>query len=163
MQRLLIVRHGIAVPHGTPDIPDDERPLTAKGERRARQVARGLARLGVAPDRIATSPLPRARRTAEILAEVLGLGEAIEDVDALRAENSAERIRDWLGPRSEPVLMIVGHNPALSELVGLLVMERSSPPLCELGKAGVAALTRHEDGSHRLDWLATARMVRRYD
>lgn len=163
MQQLFIVRHGIAVPSGTPGLPDDERPLTAKGERRVGQVARGLQRLDAAPDRIVTSPLPRARRTAEILAEVLGITGALEVADVLRAGSPSSAIRDWLGSRDEPTLMIVGHNPALSFLVGLLTLNQSSSPLCELGKAGVAALTRHDDGSHQLDWLAPARMIRRYD
>ena len=43
--RLIIIRHAIAVPRGTPDIPDDERPLTRRGERRFIDAARGLARL----------------------------------------------------------------------------------------------------------------------
>ena len=64
--KLLILRHAIAVPRGTPGIPDDERPLTAKGEQRFRRAARGLARIARRPDAILTSPLPRALRTAEI-------------------------------------------------------------------------------------------------
>ena len=58
MTRLYLLRHGIAVPHGTPDIPDDERPLTSEGEKGVRKVARGLRRLGFKLDRIVTSPLP---------------------------------------------------------------------------------------------------------
>ena len=64
MTELFILRHGIAVPHGTPGIADDERPLTSKGEHRMRQVGRGLAALRLDVERIVTSPLPRARRTA---------------------------------------------------------------------------------------------------
>src|SRR3954470_5009214 len=105
MIRLYLVRHGIAVPHGTPGIADDDRPLTDEGEKRMKQVAKGLRHLGVQPDRIVTSPLPRARRTAEIVAEVLDLESALEDADALRAGNSAASIREWLHSRPEPNLM----------------------------------------------------------
>src|SRR5262245_21183379 len=64
--RLLIIRHAIAVPRGTADIPDDERPLTKRGRRRFRTAAAGLARVVKRPDFVLSSPLPRARETAEI-------------------------------------------------------------------------------------------------
>ncbi len=43
MNELYVVRHGIAVDPGTPGIPDDERPLTPKGEKRMREIARDYA------------------------------------------------------------------------------------------------------------------------
>ena len=61
MTDLFILRHGIAIPHGTPGIADDERPLTSKGERRIHQVGRGLAALRLGVEKIVTSPLPRPR------------------------------------------------------------------------------------------------------
>ncbi|MGH7321735.1 MAG: SixA phosphatase family protein, partial [Candidatus Rokuibacteriota bacterium] len=70
--KLLLIRHAIAVPRGTPGIPDDHRPLTPKGERRFRKAARGLARIMRRPTALLTSPLPRARRTAEIAAKAWG-------------------------------------------------------------------------------------------
>ena len=70
--RLIIVRHAIAVERGTPGIPDDERPLTPAGEKKFRQAARGLARIAPPPSRLLTSPLPRARRTAELAAKAWG-------------------------------------------------------------------------------------------
>ena len=99
MDRLYLLRHGIAVPHGTPDIPDDERPLTSEGEKGVRKVARGLRLLGLKLDRIVTSPLPRALRTAEIVADVLEMTDLLETADALRAEE-----RCGLDPR-------LGHRP----------------------------------------------------
>src|SRR5712691_2564228 len=70
--RLLFIRHAIAVPRGTPGIPDDERPLTPDGEKRFRKAARGLARIAAPPEILLTSPLPRARKTAEIAAQAWG-------------------------------------------------------------------------------------------
>src|SRR6267154_2788646 len=96
MMRLYLLRHGIAVAHGTPGVAETDRPLTPKGEKRVRQIAEGLERLGIEPDRILTSPLPRARRTAEIVAEVLGLEDRLEIADALRAGRSAGSIRTWV-------------------------------------------------------------------
>lgn len=160
MKRLYLLRHGIAVPHGAPDIADDERPLTAKGEKRARQAARGLRRLGIQLERIVTSPLPRAFKTARITAEVLGLNESLEASEELRAEHSAESIRDWLKTRADECLMIVGHNPAFEELTALLATDGSARRLGELRKGGVAAFISKEDDGYELDWIATPRILR---
>src|SRR5579871_4658730 len=100
-RRLILLRHGLAVPHGTEGFDDDERPLTEKGERRVRQVARSLKRLGIKLDKVLTSPLPRASRTAEIVADVLNVAFLLEDADALLPSATAESIRDWLATRGE--------------------------------------------------------------
>ena len=130
MNELYLVRHGIAVERGTPDVPDDERPLTPTGAKRMRQIARGLRRLGIQPDRIVTSPLPRALETAEIVAEALGMAVRLETGDELGADRDAPAIRDWVLTRTEDRLMIVGHNPGLSQLLGLLVTGLADPLLC---------------------------------
>lgn len=158
---LYLVRHGIAVPSGTPDIPDPERPLTPKGERRMKVIAKGLKRLGVLPDRICTSPLPRAHRTAEIVAAGLGLEDRLEIAEPLTATSPAELVRAWLNTRDEPNLMLVGHNPALSRLVGLLVTGEDLMPVCELGKGGVAAFRSGAEGGLVIDWIATPGLLRR--
>lgn len=161
MERLYLLRHGIALPHGTPEVPDDERPLTPKGERRLRQVGRGLRRLGLKLDRIVTSPLPRARQTAEIVAEELGVVDLLEDADALRADRDASLIRDWVLNRSEAKLMLVGHNPSLTDLVGLLIGSPHGVPPCELRKGGIAALRPSPSAGMQLHWLAPPRLFRR--
>lgn len=160
-QTLYLVRHGVAVEHGTPGFADDDRPLTPKGEKKMKQVAQGLLALGVEVDRIVTSPLPRALRTAEIVAGALGASPRLEEADALRASNDAQAIATWLEAREERRLMIVGHNPAISDLVGLLTAGPSAAPVCELHKGGVACLRGEADGPRRLDWLARPRLLRR--
>ncbi len=160
MTQLYLLRHGLAVPPGTPDIDDDDRPLTPEGERRVRQVGRALRRLGVKPDKIATSPLPRAHRTAEIVADALGLGERLEPVDDLRSGRDAESIEAWLATRFEASLMIVGHNPTLSDLLGRLVFGAGGPPFCQLHKAGVAALRGEPGSPYLVDWIARPKLFR---
>ena len=153
MRRLYLVRHGIAQEHGTAGVPDDERRLTPKGEQRVKQVGEALRRLAIDPDRIVTSPLPRARRTAEIIAEVLGVEHRLEDSDALAAGASDASIREWLRSRDEEILMLVGHNPSLTDLLGLLL--------------GISALKLPFDlktddrQSFQLHWLATPKLIRR--
>jgi len=161
MNRLYLLRHGIAVPPGTEGYEDDDRPLTSKGERRTRQVAQGLRRLRLKLDRIISSPLPRALRTAELVAETLDIEFLVETDDALRPGNSAPSIREWLTTRSEPRLMLVGHDPSFSELIGLLATGQPNPHICELRKGGIAAFRDYPDGSLRLDWLARPRLLRR--
>ncbi len=166
MIELYILRHGIAVEPGTPGIPDDERPLTPKGRRRMRQVARGLRRLDLRLARIVTSPLPRASATAEIVADELDAGDLLETADVLRAGSDARAIREWLRQRTEDRLMIVGHNPGLTDLITLLVLGATNGPrtqVCELKKGGIAALRPSAASADRFDlvWVATPGLIRR--
>lgn len=160
-RRLFLLRHGLAVPHGAEGFDDDDRPLTERGERRVRQVARGLGRLGLKLDRIVTSPLPRASRTAEIVADVLDAAYLVEESDAIRPGAAPESIRDWLAGRPERRILLVGHNPNLSELLALLVAGAARPAFCELRKAGVAALRDDPTGRYHVDWIARPRLIRR--
>ena len=68
-----------------PSLSDDERRLTPKGKKRMQQIARSLRRLDLKLDRIVTSPLPRARATAEIVADELDADDRLETADILRA------------------------------------------------------------------------------
>ena len=165
MVELTILRHGIAVEHGTPGIPDDDRPLTPKGEKRMREIAAGLVAIGLGVDRIVTSPLPRARRTAEIVAEALGLEDRLENDSVLRSGGPAGAVVDWLRDRPEDRLMIVGHNPMLDELLGLLVVGDPHGLPFSLKKGAVAALRRWEEKPDRYEitWLAPPRLLRRKD
>jgi phosphohistidine phosphatase len=162
MTDLYIVRHGLAVEPGTPGIPDDERPLTPKGEKRMRQIARGLRILDVKLDRIVTSPLPRARATAEIIADALDVRELIENSNVLQTGSSSATVVRWLRERTEDRLMIVGHNPTLSDLLSLLVLGSTQPPICDLKKGGIAALGQKGGAKelYALHWIAPPRLIR---
>ncbi len=162
MTDLYIVRHGLAVEPGTSGIPDDERPLTPKGEKRMRQIARGLRMLDLKLDRIVTSPLPRARVTAEIIADALDVRELLESSNVLQTGSSAATVERWLRERTEDRLMIVGHNPTLSDLLSLLVLGATQPSICDLKKGGIAALGRNAGGKelYKLHWIAPPRLLR---
>ncbi|PYQ11398.1 MAG: phosphohistidine phosphatase SixA [Acidobacteria bacterium] len=159
--RLLIIRHATAVPRGTPDMPDEERPLTKRGERRFRRAADGLARLTKRPDTLLSSPLSRARRTAEIAAKAWGKVE-VEESPAL-AGGSYDEVATALGRfPAESMVAIVGHEPDLSALLGRL-----------LGGAHAERLTFKKGGAALLDvpgslaeggtlvWYAPPRILRR--
>ncbi|QDV36679.1 phosphohistidine phosphatase SixA [Tautonia plasticadhaerens] len=161
MRTLYVLRHGIAHPHATPEFEEDERPLTLKGRRRMREIARGLRRLKVRPDRILTSPLPRARETAEIVAKRLGLADRVELAEALRVDRPAESIRAWLDDQEGDEVMIVGHNPTFSALISVLPIGPGAPTVTELKKGGLACFSVGGPGAYRLEWLAPPRLIRR--
>jgi len=118
--RLVIIRHAVAVPRETPDMPDGERPLTAKGRKRFREAARGLAAALRRPEALLTSPLPRARQTAQIAAKAWGRLEPT-DTPAL-AGGTFEELALALAPYGEKdTVAIVGHEPDLSELLARLL------------------------------------------
>jgi phosphohistidine phosphatase len=158
MDRLYLLRHGIAVASGSPGYEDDDRPLTNQGERRIRRIARGLVRLDVKLDRILTSPLPRAQRTAEIVADEFDAPDILECADELRAGKDAAAIKTWLETRSERRVMIVGHDPSFTDLVGWLLLNKSTPPLVNLRKGGVVAFTAKPEGGWLLDWMSRPRI-----
>jgi phosphohistidine phosphatase len=163
MKELYILRHGIAVAHGTHGVAEDDRPLTAKGEQRMKQIGRCLAAIGLEPERIITSPLPRAHQTAQIVAQELHQVERLEIAKALTASEDARSIADWLSARSESRLLLVGHNPALSDLVSLLLTGEVGTLSCDLKKGGIAALFHAPEAGtgYGLGWLATPGLMRR--
>ena len=113
MQRIYLVRHGIA---GDPDEwkgPDDSRPLNAHGRRQFRETARAFAKLGERVELLCTSPLVRAVQTAEILAEALELDETII-LEELRPDVPVQRLLDGVAHLPARRIALVGHDPQLS-------------------------------------------------
>ncbi len=163
VNEIYLLRHGIAVDPGSSGMPDDARPLTEKGIKRMRQIADGLLAIDLQIDAIITSPLVRARQTAEIVANALGLKDLLETSNVLATGSDPATIERFLRSRAESRLLLVGHNPTLSELVSLMVAGARRSPICELKKGGIAALVRTEgsSGLHELSWLAPPRLLRR--
>ena len=162
--RLYLLRHSLAVPHGTPGYRDDSlRPLTEQGHAQARAVARGFKRLGKPVDVILTSPYVRARQTADHMAEVLGRGVVVKEWPVLKAEvepsSTSQGLKAFV---SQEHLMLVGHEPHLSLWLGQLVAGAGGFR-CVFKKAGMACveLTRVPPpaGSGALRWLLTPRQL----
>jgi phosphohistidine phosphatase len=157
--RLIIVRHAIAVPRGTPDVPEEERPLSPEGERKFQKAARGLALLAEGPDLILTSPLPRALRTAEIAAAAWG-GTPLR-VERVLLEGTLDQIVSALAKLPEQSkVVIVGHEPTVSSLVaGLLGSARGEA--FELKKGGAACIeTDARVTTGQLLWYVPPRVLR---
>ncbi|HEY6415216.1 MAG TPA: histidine phosphatase family protein [Acidimicrobiales bacterium] len=158
--KVLLIRHAIAVRRGTPGIPDDERPLTEKGEKRFRQCARGLARLVRKPDQVLTSPLPRAARTAELAAKAWGRGKP--KADPALASGSIRQMLAMLGgwPK-DSTIAIVGHEPDLSALLAhLLGGARCERLTFRKGGAALLELPGTPGQGGRLVWYLRPRVLR---
>ena len=157
---LLIVRHAIAVPHGTPEVPEDERPLTPRGEKRFRAAARGLARICPPPDVLLSSPLVRARQTADIAAEAWGDVEVREE-KAL-AGGSFEQITAVVNKHADQKLVaLFGHEPDVSTVVARLLGTSASERVA-FKKGGAALLDvpgKMTDGG-ALIWYVPPRVLR---
>jgi phosphohistidine phosphatase len=116
---LYFLRHGIAADVGPAGSGDAGRPLTKEGVTKLKAATRGLRRLGVAPDVLLSSPLVRARQTAEIVAYELEL--ELQLADALAPGCTVERLLDLLGQhRDAERAMVVGHEPDFSAMIGAL-------------------------------------------
>lgn len=120
--RLYFLRHGRAVSRADWSGEDGLRPLTPEGEAAMAREARTIAALGLGLGAIVTSPLARARRTAEIVAEALGDGTSVVDDRRLAPGFDGAALRAVVAELGAPkALMLVGHEPDFSTVVGALV------------------------------------------
>jgi phosphohistidine phosphatase len=144
--KLCFLRHGEADwPNWNK--PDDERPLTERGRKEMKRVAKLLQRLKFSADAILTSPLPRASQTAEIAAERLGI--ELKTEPALAHGFNVERLRRLLAKAGAACIMVVGHEPEFSEVIKELTGGE-----VKLSKAGVALVEVNRGcTSGKLLWL----------
>ena len=119
---LYIMRHGIAGDRGA-EYPDDtKRPLTPEGKKKLRECVAGLAKLGVELDWIVSSPLVRARETAEIVADGLGAHTPLDLTDALSPGGEPESLIKFLAKHPNRTrVLVAGHEPDLGELATRLI------------------------------------------
>ena len=163
---LYLMRHGIAVAADQPGTQSDsERPLTPKGIKRMRRAARGLRRLGISFDVILTSPLVRARQTAEIVAESLGLEAQLEEISELAPESSVDHLISGLTRfQDKEHLLLVGHNPLLTHASSFLITGKKETSFeIELKKGGLCCI--EIDGlppgtPGTLHWFLTPKQLR---
>ena len=155
--RLLLIRHGIAAPLGGQLARDQDRPLTAPGRRRMRQVAAGLGHLLPRPRAIFTSPLLRARQTADLVARAWG-GPRPKVIPAL-ATGDRRGIRRALAVfEDEDTIVLVGHEDWLSRFTARLLGAGSGRGL-RYRKGGVALIESEPDepSRGRLLWFIPPR------
>jgi phosphohistidine phosphatase len=160
---LLVVRHAIAFERDRQRWPDDaKRPLSPEGMRRARQAAAGIKRITKAPDLVLTSPLVRARQTADILTQRAAWPKAVLCPE-LAPEASPRAAIKLLQSRKENLVAVIGHEPHLSRFVSACLLGEGNSFAIEIRKNGVVLLTFEDTpraGSATLKWFAMPRMLR---
>jgi phosphohistidine phosphatase len=155
---LYLIRHADAQPLGEGGIQDDaERPLTTEGHKQCGPLAAALQRQGVRLEAIVTSPLLRARQTAEGLRK--GLTAPVPELhtcDHLAPGGKRRKLTRFLRGLGVPSVAIVGHQPDLNLYAGWLIGARAAQ--IELAKAGVACIHFEDDpdkGDGVLTWMVT--------
>ncbi|HWP28276.1 MAG TPA: phosphohistidine phosphatase SixA [Chloroflexota bacterium] len=137
---LYLMQHGEAQPAEV----DPARPLTDKGRAEVQRVAARAAPLGLPLDGVYHSGILRAQQTAEIVAGALGGGLAVEARGGLAPLDEVEPVARWLieehlqGRRRG--LLLVGHLPFLSRLVGRLVTGNEATEVLEFRMGGLVKL-----------------------
>jgi phosphohistidine phosphatase len=161
---LYFLRHGIAVDHGEPGINSDaDRALTSKGERKTRTIAKAIRALELSFDLILSSPYLRAKQTAEIVAAELKLQKKLSFSDELTPGGNPKALIQRLSqlePETQSVVL-VGHEPYLSKLIGLLSVGQTSAAI-ELKKGGLCKMEADALSYGRcatLCWLLTPKQM----
>lgn len=156
--KLYFLRHGVAMerPDWTGD--DAERPLTEEGKERVKRSAAVFAGLDLELDAILTSPLARARQTADIVVEALKAKDRLLVESRLgtgfNVDQLAEILRDHAGSEA---LMLVGHEPGFSGTINALI--GGGRIVCKKGGLACVRLSDPMSLKGELLWLIPPRLL----
>jgi phosphohistidine phosphatase len=146
-RQLWLLRHGEAEPHDA--VPDAERRLTPRGEEQSETAGRALAALGLELAAAWTSPKVRARDTARLACQALGVDPVMHEPLAAGFDaGDAQELLEAAGPDDR--ILVVGHEPDFSQVVADLTGAR-----VDLKKGGVAAV--RAEGARRGDLIVLLR------
>lgn len=147
--KLYIMRHGDAK-------KSEPFPLSKRGRRESKKIADALSDAGVKPDEIFCSGELRAKETADIVSERLGL--TYSEAWGLDPEDEPHEWLEKIGmEEGNREIMLIGHLPNLSGLISLLLVGEERD-LVVLRKSAVACLEESK-GSWRLSFLLTPELV----
>jgi phosphohistidine phosphatase len=139
---------------------DEKRALDEVGVEQCGNVGRALAALDVQVDMILSSPLKRAAQTASLVGNEMGYEGKLQLEDGLRPSASFADFRKMVDKYARhEAIMVVGHNPNLSEFLGRSISESGCEAAVDLKKGGIA---RVETGRNAgvLHWYLTPKVVR---
>lgn len=148
--KLYFLRHGIAEEYSASG-RDSDRRLTPEGIAGMEAEARTLSAMNLRLDRIVTSPYPRAKETAEIVARALGIESKVEVDSRLQPGARLRGLQEIVEENPADRIMVVGHNPDFSMMPALL----TGCPAFELKKGGIIRVDclRIEPGAASLEWF----------
>lgn len=163
--KVLLIRHARAQERSARTAlaqRDHARRLTDTGRKDMRRAAKGLRKIAPDLDILASSPLVRARETAEIIARVFG-GPAITELAALAPGVTPEELLGWLREQGANSVALVGHEPDLSRMAAYL-LSGEARGFIEL-KKGAACMIEFDSapaaGTGTLSWLLAPGQLRR--
>jgi phosphohistidine phosphatase len=162
---LILIRHADAGERDAKRWPDDDlRPVSAVGRERQLTCAAAMQRMGIRFDHLISSPLLRARETAEIVAEAYGFEGEIVVSDAMGPDCTARGIAAFLGAYANgDRVALVGHEPSFSSLAAALI-GRSADARIALRKSGVIGITFEglaAPGAGELEYLLRPKLMKK--
>jgi phosphohistidine phosphatase len=161
MLELYLIRHGVAAERSDEYPDDSKRPLTSGGISRLRKEAKALDEMEIGFDHIITSPLARARQTADVFAELLKSKPSLSQSDALAPAGTPAGVMQELAKYlRKGRIALVGHEPNMGELAARLIGART--PL-EFKKGAICRIdfdVPPPKGTGQLRWFVTPRMLR---
>ena len=165
---LFLIRHGEAGKRLQSGSKDFDRPLTSTGQKEVESISISLKKLKINFDRIITSPLKRAHQTAVIVSNVFVMEDnRVEDWGELKPEgNRLELYKKLSQLKSDSLLLIIGHQPYLSEMIGNLIFDYDSDndPRIILKKSGLAKIvitSLMPTMKGELRWLLSPKLLRK--
>jgi phosphohistidine phosphatase len=157
---LYFLRHASAGEPVSNPKKDEKRALDEAGVEQCGYVGRSLAALDVQVDLIISSPLKRAAQTASLVGNELSYEGKLVFEDALRPTASFADFRKMLDKYARhDAIMVVGHNPSLSEFLGRSISESGCEAVIDLKKGAVARAEMNRN-SASLTWCLTPKILR---
>lgn len=162
---IYLLRHGLAIERGTLGFENDSaRPLTTKGINQLKKVSMAMEKMDLGFDLILSSPFLRAKETAEIVAKKLKQKKTLKFSDALTPDKDVKFLIPQLQKLkpSPKRILLVGHEPFLSELVSLLVTGGMQLQM-DFKKGGLCKLEAEKLSAGKcasLIWLLTPKQMK---
>jgi len=157
---LYFLRHASAGEHLANPKKDEKRALDNEGIEQCGFMGRALSALDVQADVIVSSPLKRATQTAALVGNELGYEGKIQIDVGLSPGAGITEFRKLLEKYArQESIMVVGHNPNLSQFMGTVISDSGCEASVEL-KKGAAAKVEMRRSSGTLQWCLTPKMAR---
>lgn len=156
---IYFLRHASAGQHVINPKKDEQRGLDEDGIQQGRHIGRALAAMEIQVDAIVSSPLKRASQTAALVANEMGHEGKLQLDPALRPEASFSQFRELLARYAKAdAVMVVGHNPNLSEFLGRSITRGAGRAEVNLKKGAVAQVETKRNTAV-LRWCLTPKAV----
>ena len=157
---IYFLRHASAGEHLVNPKKDDQRALDKDGIEQCGYVGRALAAIEAQVDVIVSSPLKRATQTASLVGNEMGYEGKLQIETGLRPGATLADFRRMLEKYArQEAVMVVGHNPNLSQFLGAIISESGCEASVELKKGAVARVDMRRS-SGTLQWCLTPKALR---